>query len=191
MSHPKPPPPSNRGARAAILARRARFVSVALAGVGLVAALDGCDCNPMVCLEPAPLPRPKDGGTPAPCLTVDPNFGVNSAAPPAGDASTAPSSSAAASSSADHHNPAGPDSSAPLDGDHPDAGPPPPPKPPPPRVCLSRAPPLPCLSPQRPPPMPCLSLTPPRPPPPPPMPPPPTDVPLEGARDVDDDSRLT
>ena len=59
-------------ARAFILARRARFVTAALAGVSL--ATVACECGPQVCLEPA-VP-PGSGGSagspdagPQPCLT--------------------------------------------------------------------------------------------------------------------------
>lgn len=101
-------------ARRAILARRAKFVTVALAGVGL-AAIEGCQDSPRPCLNVTQVPEPS--ATPVACLDVK-----------------APRDDAGAEQGSD----AGGD---PADaGVRPsvclEIAPPPPP-PPPPRVCLS------------------------------------------------------
>ncbi len=94
--------------RDAILARRARFVATALAGL---TGLTACDPRPQPCLEIAPLPPrtapsteatampclsplmehedPPDAGAPRPCLDVAP--------PPSSSSTTSPTPSASGS----------------------------------------------------------------------------------------------
>lgn len=122
-------------ARERILARRQRFISLALAGAGLAI---GCDSRPQVCLEVAPKPtQSSDAGLSAPavCLSVSPypvELGEVPQPDQSADAEGAPSASATSSAS---------------------SGTPPvaPTTPPRPTVCLRPPPPRPtvCLSPRR------------------------------------------
>lgn len=53
-----------------ILRRRARFISVALAGVGLAASLESCKSEPQVCLQvTATTPDAGPSATATPCLS--------------------------------------------------------------------------------------------------------------------------
>ena len=57
----------SKSERDVILRRRARFLSVALAGVGLAGSLESCKRQPQVCLSPTVTdPEPQ----PTPCLSV-------------------------------------------------------------------------------------------------------------------------
>lgn len=182
-------PKAKKDPRDVILARRARFVSVALAGVGMMASLEGCDsCGPQVCLEPAPHPVPPDLDNPSVCLKIAPSRDAGAGGNTPADAGAhdaeadAGMTDAGADASADDVQSLTGDAGTP-DAGAPDAGRPKPPKPPP-RVCLRRVrpPPMPCLSPARV----CLMILPDRPPPP---PPPPPNVPLKGERKEDSDKR--
>jgi hypothetical protein len=125
--------------RAAILARRAKFVATALVGL---TGLTACDPRPQPCLEPVPLPPPTSPADPPPmpCLTPmrveDP---ADAGAPPAASDAGAPPDGGAADAGAGD---AGPRDAGPQDAG-PDAAPAP---------CLRYAPPpkpLPCLTPRR------------------------------------------
>ncbi len=60
-------------ARRTILARRARFVTIALAGAGLAVGSPGCkDPEPTVCLSEVEVKTPPDDSAlPGPCLTAE------------------------------------------------------------------------------------------------------------------------
>ncbi|MEZ4438951.1 MAG: hypothetical protein R3B72_07670 [Polyangiaceae bacterium] len=135
---PTPPTPEDP-ARAAILARRRRFVAVALTTAG-VATTSACD-QPRTCLNVAPVQQ--GGAPPMPCLApVEPDE-PDAGAPDAGSADDSDAGSPDAGS---------PDAGATgsTTGD-PDAGPPPAPPRPclkpvlPPRACLKIAMPKPDL----------------------------------------------
>ncbi len=72
--------------RAAILARRNRFIAVALSG--LTTALSGCDDKDSTGPEPCLKKAPPSTGTPEPCLSTDPgdeaydDAGEDEGAPP-------------------------------------------------------------------------------------------------------------
>lgn len=72
-------------AKRAILARRARFVAAALAGVSIACGKEAAkpepclepmidrDAEPMPCLSPPPMPvEEEDAGAPRPCLEIAP-----------------------------------------------------------------------------------------------------------------------
>ncbi|HHH27620.1 MAG TPA: hypothetical protein ENK57_04615 [Polyangiaceae bacterium] len=65
-----PPESLDDGARRVILARRRRFVALALTSAGVAAS--ACDSKPFVCLEPPPVPssaqpQPRLEPTGGPC----------------------------------------------------------------------------------------------------------------------------
>lgn len=55
--------------RDVILRRRARFITVALASVGLAGSLESCKREPQPCLSP-PISDPEPTAEPTPCLSV-------------------------------------------------------------------------------------------------------------------------
>ncbi|MBW2456959.1 MAG: hypothetical protein JRI68_20765 [Deltaproteobacteria bacterium] len=139
------------GARHAILARRAKFVTMALASAGIAVASQGCkDPEPTVCLSQEQVPTSSAGAVPEPCLTAE----VCLEAPMIKDAGTMPTGSAPGTPPSGS---AAADSPAKADG-----GPTEPQvclkiRPDPPQPCLSKPlPPQPCLS-KPPPPRPCLT----------------------------------
>lgn len=131
------------GARHAILARRAKFVTMALASAGLAVASQGCkDPEPTVCLSQEQVPTTSSAGAvPEPCLTAE----VCLEAPMIRDAGTPPTGTAPD---------APPTGSSAIDSpEKADAGPTKP------QICLKvlpPQPPQPCLS-KPPPPRPCLT----------------------------------
>jgi hypothetical protein len=127
---------SKRDARRAILSRRRRFLTIALASAGVATA--ACDKNPMVCLKVTPA---DDGGGPHVCLSAPMPEPVDAGA--GGSDAGADATDAGAVAADD------PDAGA-GGGDAGTPPPPPPPVKPPPRVCLKYAPPTPCLTPKRP-----------------------------------------
>lgn len=127
-----------RDARRIILARRRRFVAIALTGAGV--ATSSCDRDPTVCLSIAP---PKDTSAPTACLSapIDPEPDGPEAPDAGADAGDAGDSTGAGGAKANHDG----DSDAGTDGGKSE-----------PRVCLTVAPPKdepaprPCLTPLRP-----------------------------------------
>ncbi|RLB57767.1 MAG: hypothetical protein DRI90_17590 [Deltaproteobacteria bacterium] len=138
----EPSTPHNE-ARRTILARRARFVTIALAGAGLAVGSPGCkDPEPTVCLSEVEVKTPPDDSAlPGPCLTAE----VCLEAPLPEDGGAPPTGSAKS------------DLDGPPDDDaRPDAGKPQP------QICLSLTgkPPQPCLAPPQDKPQPCLARPP-------------------------------
>jgi hypothetical protein len=127
--------------RKIILARRRRFVAVALASAGV--ATGACDSNPFVCLSPA-VSEP-DGGHPKPCLTVEP---IDTSEPPDTDGGTDGDAGAEADAGADGDGGTDGDAgTAPDDDGEKDGG-------------NVDPPPRPCLSPPKPHPAVCLRFAP-------------------------------
>lgn len=148
MSDDPTDPPGDGGsdkaneARRAILARRRRFVAVALASAGVAAGSSSCDKNPLVCLSPVPVEE--DAG-PTVCLSA-PIEETPDAGAGGDDAADAGAGDGDAGVSEDADGGTGDAGS--------DAG-----EAPPPRVCLRTAPPP---TPKPTAPKPCLKFAPPK-----------------------------
>lgn len=125
-------------ARRVIMARRRRFVAVALTSAGVAAS--SCDKNPLVCLSPVPVED--DTATPSVCLSTE--------APPDAEGPDAPDAGAGDAGDGDAGLTEDADAGDAGAGGEGGAEPSPPP-----RVCL-RAPP-----PPKPVPKPCLKFAPP------------------------------